>query len=206
VQEFLVSYRPTCLTPGDEQLTFRVGGERDTYAAIIEEWKVQAPMVGQAASLDAGTQEWTWQLHEPLSVKTLFEGSVDEGAAECIATYPGAARNLIVKFYSTGNVYLVSSNALDSPPQLIASQEDPDGSGAFWVPELAQLQSRVVRFRHEDYGFVFLLTQPSRSGVSVVLYDQDLNGTIDGFISISTVHDWVATGLSDGREVLPLRQ
>ena len=205
-QEFPVAYWPTSLTPAGQPRTFRVGGQRDSGATLIEEWKLKLPTVVQAINRGTGQVEWIWQMHQPLEVNLLFESGGGEGGVECLATYPGAPEKLIVKFYLSNNVYLISSNPSDPPPQLIASSVDPNDPEVFWVPELAELQSRVVSFRHQDYGFVFFLTQPSRSGVSVVLYDLDMDETIDGAIPISTVHDWAATGLQDGKRILPLLQ
>jgi len=180
-QTIPVRYWPTCVRRGANGKVWVAGKGHRTGNTIIEQWTFNAPSLAAVTSpggnpLKSGSLQDVIDVYDNAVAGRLL---VENMTPQLGGTTPG----VLVKFYDSKDVYSVRP---DGSVTLVASPVSKPNS--FLCPLLSDAGTVFTR-QLASGGYVYawrrFTNAPSADPSIVILYDDDMNGTVDRAESIS---------------------
>jgi hypothetical protein len=168
-----------------------VGGQESTAQGtrtIVEIWALQRPSVQVVTNPATGTREHTMSVGQVTQRQRVFEALAAPGreGIRRLVKVRGVPTALFVQFHDSGDLCSLDWSAIPATVTRVLSPVA--NSGVPHVPGLNETRFQLLDGRtHSEAGCMYVLGPPSTPGnadvapFSLVLFDNDCNGTIDSW-------------------------
>ena len=180
-----LSYWPTAVCPKPTGGGVIVGGKRRNGNTVIEEIDIHPPalLAGGAAFSPARVARIT----------TVFDRAVNGfDMVAVLDILSNDSNNILVSFFDSNNLYRIDLDSNDYQPLLLASPTVSQ-TGVMLVPELDVTNTEIGRAHHLTLGHTYHIHHRLVRD-SVLFYDSNLDGDLDGHVVIATSADWKSNG------------
>ncbi len=187
-----VSFWPTEVAAYDQDQILVAGRDTVSGNAIVERWTLAPPNPMPLPRVDptTGVIEEPYVTVQVLSKRRIL--STSEGTIWSMFRLHGTASSVMVQFWEDKEVHALDTSSGELAP-LFLPAANPDYPDVTVIPQLSEVHKYRWSGTHEIEGHVYhlgVVEDVNDSHTCLLLFDHDMNGTIDSFGPVPMEEFW----------------